>query len=269
MLTKVHERLGTAGFVIAIVALVAALGGGAYAASGGLSGKQKKEVEKIAKQYAGKPGKNGAPGATGPAGATGAAGSKGDTGLKGDAGAQGEKGVPGDTGAPGAKGDPGAPGASPTVVELQASDPGPCEGSGGAKIIGVNAGEEAFACNGGGTGGGFPATLPSGSTETGLWSVSAADVVVPGTVLTTLSFNIPLEARPTKAVLITSSSPSEEETEECPGTVAAPEAKAGFLCVYRRFGTLNLVEAERNITGTTLIFAEGSAGYGSWAVTAE
>ena len=52
MLTRIHRKLGTAGFVISIVALVAALGGGAYAASGGLTGKQKKEVEKIAKKYA-------------------------------------------------------------------------------------------------------------------------------------------------------------------------------------------------------------------------
>jgi hypothetical protein len=48
MLRRVHQKLGTAGFVISIVALVAALGGGAYAASGSLSGKQKQEVSKIA-----------------------------------------------------------------------------------------------------------------------------------------------------------------------------------------------------------------------------
>ncbi|MBA3867401.1 MAG: hypothetical protein H0X42_13840 [Solirubrobacterales bacterium] len=49
-ISRIHQKLGTAGFIISIVALVAALGGGAYAASGGLSGKQKKEVEKIAKK---------------------------------------------------------------------------------------------------------------------------------------------------------------------------------------------------------------------------
>ena len=33
MFDRIHQKLGTAGFVISIVALVAALGGGAYAAS--------------------------------------------------------------------------------------------------------------------------------------------------------------------------------------------------------------------------------------------
>jgi hypothetical protein len=65
---KVHEKLGTAGFIISIVALVAAMGGGAYAASGGLTKKESKEVEKIAKKYAGKyAGKPGADGADGAA----------------------------------------------------------------------------------------------------------------------------------------------------------------------------------------------------------
>jgi len=88
MISRIHDRLGTAGFVVAIVALVAALSGVAIAA-GGLTGKQKKEVTKIAKKYAGKPG------ATGP------------QGPKGDPGAAGAKG---DTGAPGAPGAPGTPG---------------------------------------------------------------------------------------------------------------------------------------------------------------
>ena len=55
MIERIHQKLGTAGFVIAIVALIAALGGTALAAAK-LNGTQKKEVEKIAKKYAGKPG---------------------------------------------------------------------------------------------------------------------------------------------------------------------------------------------------------------------
>ena len=84
-ISRIHQKLGTAGFVISIVALVAAMGGGAYAASGGLNGKQKKEVEKIAKKYAGKPG------AAGPAGSNGSNGAKGDTGATGAEGKQGPK----------------------------------------------------------------------------------------------------------------------------------------------------------------------------------
>jgi hypothetical protein len=111
MISKLHQRLGTAGFIISIVALVAALGGGAYAASGGLTGKQKKEVEKIAKKYAGKPG------ATGAAGAPGA---KGDAGAKGDSGTAGSQGAKGDTGAAGGAGAPGAPGATGFTERLPA-----------------------------------------------------------------------------------------------------------------------------------------------------
>jgi hypothetical protein len=102
MISKLHQRLGTAGFIIAIVALVAALGGGAYAASGGLTGKQKKEVEKIAKSVS-KPGKTGATGPAGPAGAQGSAGGKGDqgaTGAPGSPGAPGEEGERGPVGSP-------------------------------------------------------------------------------------------------------------------------------------------------------------------------
>jgi hypothetical protein len=101
MISELHERLGTAGFVISIVALVIALSGGAYAASGGLNGKQKKEVEKIAKKFAGK---------QGPAGAAGAAGAKGDTGAKGETGGKGEIGATGTAGQAGGQGKEGKEG---------------------------------------------------------------------------------------------------------------------------------------------------------------
>jgi hypothetical protein len=98
MIHRIHERLGTAGFLIAIVALAAALSGTAIAATGALTGKQKKEVTKIAKKYAGKPG---APGAAGPAGP---AGLQGDTGAQGKEGPQGKQGIQGVQGVPGATG---------------------------------------------------------------------------------------------------------------------------------------------------------------------
>jgi Collagen triple helix repeat (20 copies) len=107
MFNRIHQKLGTAGFVIAIVALVAALGGGAYAASGGLTGKQKKEVEKIAKKYAGMPG---APGANG------ANGTKGDTGAPGPAGPAGNEGLEGKPGPEGKQGSVGP--AGPTETNL-------------------------------------------------------------------------------------------------------------------------------------------------------
>jgi Collagen triple helix repeat (20 copies) len=100
MLESIHARLGTAGFVLSVVALVVALGGGAYAASGGLTGKQKKEVEKIAKSVS-KPGKTGATGPAGPAGAKGDAGAAGGNGAAGTNGTNGINGTNGTNGTTG------------------------------------------------------------------------------------------------------------------------------------------------------------------------
>jgi hypothetical protein len=86
---SITEPFGTAGLIIAILALVLATTGAAFAAVG-LNSKQKKEVTKIAKKYAGKPG------ATGPAGTAGTNGTNGKDGANG---------APGSPGAPGANGN--------------------------------------------------------------------------------------------------------------------------------------------------------------------
>jgi Collagen triple helix repeat (20 copies) len=88
---KRREPFGKAGLTVAICALVLAMVGGAYAA-GKLTSPQKKEVEKIAKKFAGKPG---APGANG---TNGASGKEGPEGLPGQQGKQGIQGPPGTTG---------------------------------------------------------------------------------------------------------------------------------------------------------------------------
>jgi hypothetical protein len=111
VISRIHQKLGTAGFVISIVALVLALSGAAYAA-GALTGKQKKEVEKIAKKYAGKPG---APGAAGPAGPAGPAGAKGDTGAQGAQGKEGPIGKEGPQGKEGKEGKAGQTGFTATL----------------------------------------------------------------------------------------------------------------------------------------------------------
>ena len=103
MLKRMHNKLGTAGLLVAVVALVAAVAGTAFAA-GGLTKKQEKQVVKIAKKYAGKKGAKGDPG---PAGAQGP---KGDQGAKGDAGPKGDQGLKGDEGERGPAG--------PTETEL-------------------------------------------------------------------------------------------------------------------------------------------------------
>jgi hypothetical protein len=95
---RFREPFGKAGLTVAILALVFAMVGGAYAA-GKLTSKQKKEVEKIAKKFQG----TGPAGAAGPAGAkgdNGSNGSNGDTGPQGKEGPQGKQGIQGKEGSP-------------------------------------------------------------------------------------------------------------------------------------------------------------------------
>jgi len=106
MFSKLHERLGTAGLVVAIVALVVALAGTAFAAAG-LNSTQKKEVKKIAKQFAGKPGAPGAVGPAGAAGPTGPAGKEGPGGKEGPEGPEGPEGTEGPEGPEGPEGEAG------------------------------------------------------------------------------------------------------------------------------------------------------------------
>jgi hypothetical protein len=94
MISKLREPFGKAGLIVAVIALVAALVGGAYAA-GTLTSKQKKEVKKIAQTYAGKPGPEGLQGP------------KGEPGAKGDPGAEGKQGTAGTPGTDGEAGEPG------------------------------------------------------------------------------------------------------------------------------------------------------------------
>jgi hypothetical protein len=226
MISKVHDRLGTAGFIIAVIALVAALGGGAYAASGALTKKQKKEVEKIAAAKAGKPGPAGPQGPAGAAGAKGDAGAPGASGTAGTAGAAGKSVVIGSTA-------PSCPEGGKTIE---------VEGSGAKQSI----------CNGEEGGAGQPGSpwtpdsqLPTGATETGTWGFrgkftsSTAPIVA-------ISFPVKLAAPlgPTAVHLINTNGKefainegdgSREELTApaaCSGTAAAPTAASGNLCVY-------------------------------------
>lgn len=177
---SIREPFGKAGLTVAILALVFAMAGGAWAATG-LNSKQKKEVTKIAKKFAGKPGAAGAAGANGTNGTAGTNGTKGDTGAAGSNGTNGTNGktvlngtVDPGTGV-GTTGDfyintttdkifgpkPSPAGAWPAGVELKGATGSPWSAGG---------------------------TLPSGSTETGAWSFKMAS----GTGETSLSFPIPL-----------------------------------------------------------------------------
>jgi hypothetical protein len=221
----IREPFGTAGLIVACIALIAALGGSAYAAKGALTSKQKKEVEKIAKKYAGKPG---APGAQGPAGQQGAAGANGKDGTNGTNGTNGSPGTP------------GKDGTSATATSFSGAK-GSCT-EGGVEV--KSASPAALVCNGAkGADGqsGFTKTLPSGETETGVWGErsNGGRAYNLGTeeepflsytetefLISPLTFNIPLEEAPEELVY------NKPGSEECPGTLQEPSAAPGVLCVY-------------------------------------
>jgi|SRR5690348_13060017 len=243
MLSRIQSKLGTAGLVVAVVALVAALTGAAFAA-GGLTVKEKRQVTAIAKRFAGKRGPAGPAGPAGPTGPKGDQGPKGDTGLKGDTGARGPEGL---------AGEPGEDGA--------------CS-------------KEEPKC-----------VLPSGATETGMWSVSPGPV---GAAYVPLSFNIELSQAPVgihfvnengKERVFNSTTFEFEEiaSAHCHGNAAEPKADGGHVCVYvekesKSAGepTVNFeseVQDQVRLRVSGALFAaarEASNAYafGSWAVTA-
>jgi len=264
----IREPFGTAGLIVAMIALVAALGGTALAASK-LNSTQKKEVEKIAKKFAGKPG------AQGPAGPTGPAGANGKDGANGTAGANGI----------------GTAGANGKSVAIGATAPG-CGARGGHTI--EVAGESATkqnVCNGEE---GSPWTelgvLPEEQAETGAWGFSPlAKTAGLFQLKLPLSFSIPLEsALPETAVhVVGAGQTGPQECEE--GTVEAPAAAPGNLCVYIQFGSnpnhvseeleagdLVATSPETAELGTGKVGAvltsaglpEGAFGFGVWIVRA-
>lgn len=262
--SRVHsarESLGTAGLVVAVVALIAALAGTAFAASG-LTGKQKKEVKNIAKAYAGEQGPQGSPGAPG---------------AKGDAGAAGQNGAPGQDGAPG--------------ESVQMSEATGCA-EGGAKLsVGSESSE---VCNGLEGSPGLDGEdgvcsvsnpeciLPPGATETGVWTTALGPESFPGTFLAyiPISFTMPFSPALEEADIQVNAEGynGEDETgtahEQCPGKVANPKAKEGFLCIYTNTKEYTLLGDQFDIFTSGVVvkeFGEGVSGElasGSWAVTA-
>ncbi len=276
LFSAIRKRL-TPATVIATIALVLAMSGGAYAAGKYLITSTKQISPKVLKSLQGRAGARGATGLQGPAGAPGA----GSPGPQGSAGAAGPKG---DTGATGATGAPGAPGTN---------------GKNGTN------GKEGSPWTAGGT-------LPSGKTETGAWAVAKEGVTKPGDesvevdgAKVIVSFPIPLA----KALRFSEERPGEPANQvhyinqlgkevptvatevashpACPGTAETPEALPGNLCIYtgvagNRLGTANDQFAFSETitdpghpgapgTGTTgaLMSGEPGSAAGTWAVTAE
>jgi hypothetical protein len=191
------EPFGKAGLTVAILALVLAMVGGAWAA-GALSSKQKKEVTTIAKKYAGKPGAPGANGTNGQNGAPGesvtlaAAGSCPEGGTKVTVGGNSKEICNGVKGTNGTNGKP---------VVVSATAPSCFEGGITVEVEGSGVKHEV--CNGeegpqGPQGEPWTAggTLPHNATETGTWAVTAIPVgyELHNSALAQMSFPIQLTA---------------------------------------------------------------------------
>jgi hypothetical protein len=260
---RFHERFGTAGLVVAVIALAAALTGTAFAAKGALTSKQKKEVEKIAKKFAGKPG---APGATGPAGPQGPVGPKGDTGAQG---AEGKEGPQGKEGKQGKEGSPWTAGGTLPSGKTET----------GTWSYNTTAFEFTVPFS-------FPIPLAAGLSESQVHLIGKSGKEL---ILNTSTFVFE-EVVPTKCG--SALTPA--------GTVAKPAAAPGNLCVYvaklpavteehatstvivdpsdecEFFGCLTVASGPGAGTGPSgaLLWLEGSEahsetkGWGTWAVTA-
>ena len=281
MFSRLHQHFGTAGMILAIMALVVALAGGAYAASNAGSG----DAAASAKA------KKGPRGPKGP---------KGDTGAQGPEGKQGQAGANGKDGTNGTNGDKGANGTSVTSTEFATSEEGHCT-EGGSKFV-VGAGKT-YACNGvkgdqGDPGDPWTAggTLPEDATETGMWAVTGK-YAENAAVAAPISFPIPLSAADVATLNASCGffecgdvvilAVGEGNTTNCPGTAGAPKAASGKLCIYptklegyaeiigkKAFvkqsldGSLGLNESGALVFGTRGSGEGTVEGAGSWALTA-
>jgi hypothetical protein len=265
MLSRLREHFGAAGLIVAIVALVAALAGGAIAATGG-SGNGKATASAKAKK-----------------------GPKGPKGAKGDPGPAGPQGPAGANGKDGAAGANGAAGASVTNTPVSTGVPSECANLGGAKFS-VGSGTPTFACNGkaGNQGPAGPpgptcdeegkCLLPSGATETGLFSVGTTKAAP--IIRTAISFPLRLSEEPAFHY-VNESDPNEIIPPECPGSSVEPSALPGNLCLYAAVNGLGPGQTEGATpdptSGAVLFFflekiedeyVESGFALGSWAVTA-
>lgn len=261
MSSRIREQFSTTALILSVIALVFALMGGAYAASGPQASQSKAKAKK------GPPGPRGKTGPAGPAGPVGPVGPAGPAGAKGDAGAAGQNGK------------------SVTVTEIEEGEP-ECEERGGAEVkqegaasgVEICTGEEGSPWTAGGT-------LPKGSTETGTWAFTANDADTE--ILVPISFPIQLSKGELEGTEVHFQSDADFATK-CPGgTAIKPLAPSGELCVYFNtfggapinatfrgiFPASQLVEPGATRAGAILAFTfsgaagETAIGAGTWAVT--
>jgi len=258
---RLREPFGKAGLVVAVVALVLALGGGAWALSA--SGGNSRQVAKAKLRASAAHRQRAARGARGPQGPAGPEGPEGPAGAKGRDGTNGRSGVNGTDGLPGKS------------VVSGTEPPGEnCE-QGGYWFELQGSGSKQYVCNGSGGGSGAlgGTELAPGDTMTGLWSFLGK-----GQPKYWVTINFPLRAPkgiPARLYF------APEFPQHCHGTVEAPTADRGFLCIYAQ-STLNAffsgnVFYANQIVDETIgriyefdpsVEAELSSAYGTWALSA-
>jgi hypothetical protein len=262
MIKRIHDKLGAAGLAVAVMALIVALAGTAFAAKRVFTKAQEKQIVKIAKKYAGKNGKNGKDGAPGPAGPQGP---KGDPGPKGDQGPKGDPGAAGEEGPQGETGEAGICSTENPVCKLPA----------GATLVGAW-----------GTSGGDG---DEGSADRSLVPISFLQRVSPAPIAVWEFQPFPgvgIELKDGEAAFFCPGCPvpsTQQETEEawdnaCPGNADNPDAAPGYLCIYNGtfegnpngpLANAGMTEAA-NEWGLVVPFtlSKNSSARGSWAVTA-
>jgi hypothetical protein len=118
----------------------------------------------------------------------------------------------------------------------------------------------------------YPSVLPSGRTEVGVYSVRSLAAAAGAAFASPISFPIPLASAPSNVLFAPGSN--------CPGSVAAPTAAPGVLCIYEG-QTVNASEfvtddqgnvGQASRQGAAVQAVANNAGdtiaQGSWAVTA-
>jgi hypothetical protein len=265
MLSFLRRRLCYAN-VVATLALVFAMSGGALAAGHYLLTSTNQVSPKVLKALKGKEGKNGPAGALGAQGPQGAQGPTGEAGAAGPAGAQGAEGVQGPKGETGTAGKEGSPWTAGGTLPSGKSETGVWGGGAGPEETGF-------------------------STRVVLASF-AIPLLTPPTVYAIGVEEGQGEAHENERIkLMNEKRKMNGEPElplpiptDCKGTVAKPEATAGDLCVFVRSShnvyvpdlalpsyslftsTAGVVS---NIVSPTGDYEEEFSIEGSWAVTAK
>jgi hypothetical protein len=263
MLSVFRNRVGVSG-IVALVALVLAMTGGAWAASKYIITSVKQIKPNVRKALEGQ---------TGP------------TGPAGPAGANGTNGVPGTNGTNGADGADGVDGVDGESVTNTKLEPGEGECTEGGAEFTVGAGEPTYACNGepgedGAEGSPWVAgSVPTGSEMRGTWATNT-NAAAAEFIYAALPTGVPLA----NGVSIVLRAPGTLGTIECAGSAENPlpatnegNPASGVLCLYTgeslNMNSESLLKKVSNSKGGIVVRLKTAAAgpafaFGSWGMYA-